>query len=85
MVMKDKLTKNYHKGSYYRTRRILFTSIALVTGVFSVSIPTYINSIARNTVKAEVVENMNVARNVNEEENDDVTYTLSLDKNEFIR
>lgn len=79
MVMKDKLYKNNHKGSYFRNRRILFTTVALFSGAFAISIPTYINSIARNTVKAEVSENYNVSRYVDEETVEDVDYTINLD------
>lgn len=79
MVMKDKLYKNYHKGSFYRNRRIMFTAAVLFTGTFAVAVPTYISSITRNTVKAEVRENTNVARLVDKIENVEIEEFVSFE------
>lgn len=55
MVMKDKLTKNNHKGSYYRARKISLASIISAFAFAIVAIPTYIkvSSLAEKKTKAE--------------------------------
>ena len=42
MVMKDKLVKTNHKGSYYLMKKIFIGLIAVVSGAFVIAVPTYI-------------------------------------------
>lgn len=41
-VMKDKLTKNNHKGMYYRFRKFGILCLALISIGTIVAVPTYI-------------------------------------------
>ena len=63
MVMKDKLVKTNHKGSYYLMKKIFIGLIAVVSGAFVIAVPTYIiHNSKKNTMglaeekTSEVVE-----------------------------
>lgn len=63
MVMYDKLTKNNHKGIYYKTRRIMIVTAVILGLGCSIAIPTYIsiqkNDSTLSTKAEESVENDN--------------------------
>ena len=42
MLMKDKLVKFHHKGTYYRLRKVGFAFLALISIGTIVAVPTYI-------------------------------------------
>ena len=47
MVMKDKLEKTNHKGTYYLVKKMSITLLILSSLVFTVAIPTYIISMSK--------------------------------------
>ena len=65
MVMKDKLVKTNHKGSYYVMKKLSIAFLAIVCLTFVIAIPTYIMNMnkTKNTMihaeekSSEVVEN----------------------------
>lgn len=66
--MKDKLTKNNHKGRYYRIRNILLGMVLFVSVSAFVVIPTYIG-IKENNSSTHASEEYNDQNDV--EQNDD--------------
>lgn len=82
MVMKDKLVKNHHKGSYYRARQILIGG-AVAFGVAAlVAVPTYI-SINQNEqfrVKAEESEIIEEEEKEDSEEVENKLVSFTEDK-----
>ena len=42
MVMKDKLVKTNHKGSYYLIKKVSIAFFALACFSFAIAVPTYI-------------------------------------------
>lgn len=42
MVMKDKLEKTNHKGSYYAMKKVSILLLAIASAAFIIAIPTYI-------------------------------------------
>lgn len=42
MVMKDKLVKTNHKGSYYTMKKLSIALLAIMSFVFVTAVPTYI-------------------------------------------
>ena len=47
MVMKDKLEKNNHKGSYYLVKKLSIALLIVSSVIFAVAIPTYIISMSK--------------------------------------
>lgn len=47
MVMKDKLTKTNHKGSYYLIKKMSIALLVVSSVIFAVAIPTYIISMSK--------------------------------------
>ena len=60
MVMKDKLKKNHHKGSYYVFRNFALSAVLIFSFVAAIAIPTYIG--------LQQVNNQTKAEQQNEEE-----------------
>ena len=78
MVMKDKLVKTNHKGTYYLMKKISIGLIAVVSAAFVIAVPTYIiHNSKKNTMglaeekTSEVVESENSGEEVNYENYDD--------------
>ena len=84
MVMKDKLEKNNHKGTYYRARNCgVFGGLFAVMAV-AIFIPTYISSISSSTVRAERAPNMSMQRHLEFEETEEVEHYISFSKTDLI-
>lgn len=47
MVMKDKLTKNNHKGSYYLLKKMSIALLIVSSAIFAVAVPTYIVNMSK--------------------------------------
>jgi len=47
MVMKDKLVKTNHKGSYYVVRKMSIVLLVLASLTFIIAVPTYIVNSAK--------------------------------------
>lgn len=47
MVMKDKLVKTNHKGSYYLIKKMSIALLVVSSVIFAVAIPTYIISMSK--------------------------------------
>ena len=47
MVMKDKLEKTNHKGTYYLIKKMSIALLILSSVIFTVAIPTYIISMSK--------------------------------------
>ena len=66
MVMKDKLEKTNHKGTYYLIKKMSIALLILSSVIFTVAIPTYIISMSKKKnigiaqeTSSEVVEEEN--------------------------
>ena len=57
MVMKDKLTKTNHKGSYYLMKKLSIAFLALASAAFIIAIPTYIYQTANKKEVGYAQEN----------------------------
>ena len=69
MVMKDKLVKNNHKGSYYLIKKVSIAFFALACFSFAIAIPTYIASQAKKKNIGIAQETSSEVVNEAEEEN----------------
>ena len=56
-VMKDKLEKTHHKGSYYAMKKISIAFLAVMTFAFVVAVPTYIINSTKKNSSARAEEN----------------------------
>ena len=77
MVMKDKLVKTNHKGSYYVMKKLSIALLAVASVSFVIAVPTYIvqTSKNKNTVGlAEEETSQVVESNSSEEEQSYETY-----------
>ena len=65
MVMKDKLVKTNHKGSYYVMKKLSIALLAVASVSFVIAVPTYIvqSSKNKNTVGLAEEETSQVSEN----------------------
>ena len=68
MVMKDKLEKTHHKGSYYLAKKISIALLAIMSGAFIIAIPTYITQVS---MKKQTAGNAQEIKNETSSENED--------------
>ena len=47
MVMKDKLVKTNHKGTYYLMKKLSIAFLVLASAAFVIAIPTYITQVSK--------------------------------------
>ena len=47
MVMKDKLVKTNHKGTYYLMKKLSIAFLVLASAAFVIAIPTYITQASK--------------------------------------
>ena len=76
MVMKDKLEKTNHKGTYYLIKKMSIALLILSSVIFTVAIPTYIISMSKKKnigiaqeTSSEVIEEENSSGENKEYEN----------------
>ena len=70
MVMKDKLVKTNHKGSYYLMKKISIAFLVIASAAFIIALPTYIvqtNKTKNALLKAEE-ESSSILESENSEE-----------------
>ena len=70
MVMKDKLQKTNHKGSYYTARKISIAILAVMSGAFIIAIPTYITQVAMRKQTAGNAQEVKSETSSDSEENE---------------
>ena len=70
MVMKDKLVKTHHKGSYYLIKKISIALFVLACFTFAVAVPTYIIQNSQTKKQRGLAEENTISESVNEEENE---------------
>ena len=73
MVMKDKLVKTNHKGSYYLMKKIFIGLIAVVSGAFVIAVPTYIIHNSKNNTMG-LAEEKNTEVSEQEDSSEGVEY-----------
>ena len=56
MVMKDKLVKTNHKGSYYAMKRASIILLAIASATFFIAVPTYIVQTTKNKSTINLAE-----------------------------
>lgn len=56
MVMKDKLVKTNHKGSYYAMKRASIVLLAVASAAFFIAVPTYIIQSTKNKSTINLAE-----------------------------
>ena len=56
MVMKDKLEKTNHKGSYYVTKKLFIGILAVMSAAFIIAIPTYITQMSKKKQSAGIAQ-----------------------------
>lgn len=69
MMMKDKLKKNHHKGSYYIFRNFALSAVIVFSFVAAIAIPTYIGlQQVNNQTKADQQNEEEEKQNTDEEQ-----------------
>ena len=77
MIMKDKLVKTNHKGSYYLMKKVLIAFASVLTFAFVIAVPTYIiqNSRKKTNALAEEKSSEVIEENNSEENSEYESYS----------
>lgn len=69
-VMKDKLEKTNHKGTYYVMKKVSIVFLSIMTFAFVIAVPTYIVSSSKKNSTAKAEENSSEIKDDSNEKSD---------------